>query len=179
MGCVFEKVNLNFGNKEHALKFIGLYNEMLKDEIYDTLSEDDVRVRASDCAIYLDDTPIFKSIDRGEQLNDVVERFLTENSDAEFSADYECSFSNCGDTTITTYEYENGVLTIDYRWGELPYENYCEECEYDSFENEDGDEEPIVRLEDWEPDQVYTCPNCGAVIPFEAGRDIQKIKIKE
>lgn len=177
MGCVFEKVNLNFGSREHALKFIALYNEMLKDEIYDALSESDAQVCDFGCDIHLDDTPIFKSIDRGEQLDDVVERFLNENPDASFYADYECSFSNCGDTTITTYEYVNGVLTIDYRWGELPYENYCEECDYDSFEDEDGDEEPIVRLEDWEEGKVYTCPQCGAVIPFEATRDIQRIKI--
>lgn len=178
MGCIFEKVNLNFGSKEHALNFIDLYNEMLKEDIYDELTENDVWVSDSGCSIHLDDTPIFKPMERGELLNDVAERFLNENPDAKFSADYECSFSNCGDTTITTYEYVNGVLTIYCRWGELPYENYCEECEYDSFEDEDGDGEPIVRLEDWEPDKEYTCPQCGAVIPFEAGRFVQNIPIK-
>jgi hypothetical protein len=177
MGCVFETVDIRFGNREHAINFINIYNEMLKDEIYDNLTENDVRVGDSGCTIHLDDTPIFKSIERGEQLNDVVERFLNENSDAEFSADYYCAFSNCGDTTITTYEYDDGILTIDYRGGELPYESYCEECEYDSLETDDDDAEPIVRLEDWEPDKVYTCPNCGAVIEFEACHFVNRIQI--
>jgi hypothetical protein len=179
MGCVFETVNVYFGNKNHATNFINIFNEMLKDEIYEELTEDCVRVQDSGCSIYLNDTPIFKSIERGEQLNDVIVRFLKENPAAEFSADYYCAFSNCGDTTITTYEYAEGILTIDYRSGELPYESYCEECDYDSLETDDDDAEPIVRLEDWEEDKVYTCPNCGAVIEFDAYHCVNRIQIIE
>lgn len=178
MSCTIDVFNADFGTKDHALAFIKLFNEMLKEDLYiaHEISERDIEFKFDQYSISIDESPLFSMAERGGQLLPVIKRFLLENPDAIFSAYYSCSFTNCGDTTYIECTYNDGILTIETRWGELPYETYCEECEYDSDEE---DEDYIVDLATWEEDKIYKCPNCGAVIEFEAEHDIQKIKIKQ
>lgn len=185
MSCTIDRFNADFGTKEHAIAFIKLFNEMLKGDLCVTyeMAESDVVYKYGKYSLEIEESPWFIMVERGAQLQPVVERFLKENQDADFYAFYSCAFTNCGDTTYIDYSYNDGVLTIDTRWGELPYETYCEECGYDAeedFDEDDEDEEVryIVDLETWEEDKTYKCPQCGAIIEFEAAHDVKKIKIK-
>ena len=180
MGCTHEIINAHLGSEQSVKNFVDVFNDMLKDELDWKLQVDDFkRDNLFGYELNLDESPLFVNIERGGQFERVVKEFLKANPTAVFSANYYCAFSNCGDTTITTYEYNDGILTIDYRSGDMPYETYCEECEYDSLETDDDDAEPIVRLEDWEEGKVYTCPNCGTVIEFEAYHCVERIQIVE
>lgn len=187
MSCTIDIFKADFGTQEHAVKFVKLFNEMLEEDLCDVsvVSSEDVENGHGYYSINIEGSPLFVEVQRGDQLLPVIERFLKENQDAEFSAFYSCAFSNCGDTTYIDYSYSDGVLTVVTRWGELPYETYCEECDYDSYEDCDDDEEAdestryLVDLETWEPDEEYKCPNCGAIIEFEATKYIDKIQITE
>lgn len=153
--------------------------EELKDELYCKfeLSENDFKQDELDgFELCVDEAPLFKYAEYGQQLRRVIERFLRENPETEFSAYYECSFSTCGDTTMITYDYDNGVLRIETRNADLPYLDFCEECEYE-FCDEDGEFAPLVRLEGWSPDEVYVCPECGAKLEFNGFLNVEEIQI--
>lgn len=184
MGYTIDIFNADFSSEKHALTFVGIFNEMLLDDLCGSYSlcDRDVQRIGDSYHINIEGSPLFVDAERGDQLTPVIERFLKENQDAEFSAHYSCAFSNCGDTTYIDFEYNDGVLTVDTRWGEMPYETYCEECDYDSeedFEDEDEEIKYLVDLETWEPDKEYRCPQCGAIIEFEATRYVEEIPIIE
>ena len=185
MGCSIDHFNADFRTKEAAIKFINIFNNELKEDVDVSfvLEEENIQFRFGQYSLDLEGEPWFLQVNRGVQIAPIVERFLKENPDETFYGFYSCAFTNCGDTTYIEYTYNNGILTIDTRWGELPYETYCEECGYDAEEDFDEDSENedagyIVKLETWEEGTVYKCPECGAEIEFEATHEIVNIAIK-
>ena len=175
MGCSFDRVMIQISEEEALESFVDLFNTILKDELYD---EDD-RIIVEDFedegdwyVLNLEAEPLFSYIDYGQQLNPLFEQFLRDNPDVDFYAEYACDFSNCGDQVFNKYEYEGGVLTITSRSSDSYGVKVCEECGYESEEDEG-----FVSIDTWEEGMVCTCPECGAEIPYSAGEDVTSIVI--
>ena len=105
MSCTVDTFNADFGTKGHALAFIQVFNEMLKDDLYvnHEMGERDIEFKFDQYSISIDESPWFTMAERGGQLRPVIERFLRENPDVSFYAYYSCAFTNCGDTTYIDY----------------------------------------------------------------------------
>ena len=160
--------------QEHIQPFIEKFLTLLADELYDELDFDESffeELEEGEWTAYLEEEPMFNYCGYGEQLEPVFEEFLKQYPDAEISADYECTFSNCGDMVWKHFRYENGTLTIIDKHTEMPYLTGCPKCGHDK------DMEDWASFEDWFEDAPCVCPKCGAEINFEASQDITCIEI--
>ena len=174
MGCSYDIVNAKFEKKEHTLVFAKLWNEMIKDELYwsdsyvldeDSFSEESY----GQIWLRIDEEPLFRTMENGEQLVPVIFAFLENNPDCEFYLDYECTFNNCGAIVQTKYKYKDGILDIDDRYSEDSYMSYCPNCEWDAWDDDDFDEDSLCNLEDYDPNEEYLCPNCGEPLEWDVG----------
>lgn len=172
MGCSFDRIGVNIDKKDNINTFIEIYNRELKDKFY--WGEDDFI--DEECfeyhhgighMLYVENEPLFSMMENGAQFADVVFTYLEAVPDCQFTAWYECTFNNCGAIVYTTYEYNNGVLKITDKSSEESDISYCPECDWDSYEDDDLEDEVLCRIEDWDPDKEYVCPNCGAVLEWD------------
>ena len=106
-------------------------------------------------------------MENGTQFKRVVFEYLKAVPDCEFYAQYGCTFDNCGAGVDTTYIYKNKTLKIVDKYSEDAYIDYCSECDSELYDNENSSNSVPYRLEDWEENTEYKCPNCGANIEWE------------
>lgn len=172
MGCSFDRIDAVFETKEQTKIFTDIYNEQLKDDLYwgeDDFLVDDDFVRCDDgrYCLGIEDEPLFRTMENGDQLVDVVFAYLEAVPNCTFHLEYECTFNNCGAIIFTTYDYKNGVLKVLDKDSEESYLDYCPNCEWDAYDDENLDGEALCTIEEWEADKVYTCPNCGSVLEWD------------
>lgn len=168
MGCSYDRFNAMLPSETHAEAFAELFNQMLKEELY--WGEDSfITPNNFSCGlceeyyIDVDDEPLFNMMDNGSQLVNVILEYIKCFPDDEFSANYYCTFNNCGAVFMTDYKYNgNRRLRLEHRWSENESLSYCNECDTAFWEN------PICTIEDYEEGEVYHCSNCGAELEWDA-----------
>lgn len=178
MGCTRDYVNINLKTKEMAETALKLFAELLKEDLYGDffdINYINIEEKENGFWFYIDEEPLFKTWDAGEQIKYFVEEFVKKFPDEPFYLDDTESFNNCGDTTYYEYKYDEKlkeltIRTVYSEWGEGLYD--CPECE-ECFE------EALVYLENYEEGKTYICPECGAEIMFDAKETIEKIKLED
>jgi hypothetical protein len=181
MGCSCDIVRVGFKNEEHAKFFAEMFYEELKDELYGlpwcSKPEHFKVTKDLDERFWMcvESEPIYRSCDYCDNGVYVVRKFLHKYPEADLYASLEESFNNCGDTHMVTMNWnpDERILHYEYRGADIPYIDYCDECDYDCNEcPEDEDEETwteqyIAHMETHEPGTVYHCPNCGCEIEYD------------
>lgn len=172
MGCSFDRINATFNKKEHTKIFADIYNEKLEDDLYwgedDFLTEDDFTLLDNGhYSLWVEDEPLFRTMENGDQLVDVIYSYLEAVPDYPFYLEYECTFNNCGAIVFTTYDYKDGTLKIVDKNSEDSYLDYCPECEWEAYDDEEMDGEALCTIDEWEEGKEYKCPNCGAILDWE------------
>ena len=172
MGCSFDRLGATLRRKEDIKTFVEIYNRELKDQFYwgedDFLSEDDFEhIGGGLYCMSVEQEPLFKMMENGAPYEDMIMTYLAAVPDANFSAWYECTFNNCGDIVSHTYSYKNGELRIERRYADNASLDYCPECDWDAYEDEDCEDDTLCLLEDYDPEKEYVCPNCGEVIDWD------------
>ena len=61
----------------------------------------------------------------------------------------------------------DGTLKIERRYSEQSALDYCPECEWEAYEDEDLDDETLCFIEDYDPEKEYKCPNCGTSLEWD------------
>lgn len=172
MGCSFDRFYATFKKKEDTKVFTEIYNEKLKDDLYwgedDFLSEDDFLLDAiGNYDLGIEAEPLFKMMENGAQFVDVIFAYLESVPNEPFYAEYECTFNNCGAIVFTTYEYANGELKITDKNSEDSYLDYCPECEWCAYDDDDFEDEAICTIDEWDENEIYRCPKCGAILEWD------------
>lgn len=171
MGCSFDRITATFETKEQTKVFADIYNEKLEDDFYwgedSFLNDDDFNLENGLYHLWVEDEPLFRTMENGDQLVDVIYSYLEAVPDCNFYLEYECTFNNCGAIVFTTYDYKDGILKIVDKNSEDSYLDYCPECNWEAYEDENMDGEALCTIDEWEEDKVYVCPNCGAVLDWE------------
>lgn len=162
MGCTFDMFNVDyFPSGNHTKVFSEIYNEKLEDSLYwgedSFLDENSFTECLDGYCLEVEDEPLFNVMDNGNQLVDVILEYVARFPEDEFSADYCCTFSNCGAIFMTDYRYEGDRrLVLEHRCSESEALSYCGKCGSAFYD------EPICRIEDYEEGDIYYCPKCGA-----------------
>lgn len=181
MGCSCDKIHVGIKNEEHAKAFSEMFYEEIKALLYGlpwcSKPEHFQFTKGSDGRFWMDvdGEPLYSVCDYCDNATMVVKNFLHKYPEADLEANLEESFNNCGDTHLVTMRWDPSeqILHYEYRGSDMPYIDYCEECDYDCNEcPEDEDEDTweetyIARLETHEPGTVYHCPNCGCEIEYD------------
>lgn len=171
MSCSFDRIGITIDKKENIKTFVDIYNRELEDHLYwgknSFLSEDSFRDNDGVYRAYIEEEPLFTAMENGEQLVDVIYKYIETVPDCVFSAWYECAFSNCGAIVYTTYNYKDGLLTIVDRSSESSYPNYCPECDWEPYPDDDGCVDGVCSIYEWRPDEECKCPVCGAALDWE------------
>lgn len=172
MGCTFDRFNTSFEKREHAEKFTEIYNQLLKDDLYwdEPIDMENFDTEYGVYELWIEAEPLFSTMENGEQFVDVILTYLQAVPDYSFHAEYECTFSNCGAIVLTEYNYKDGILEIENRAAEQSALDHCPECEWDICDNESNiydEEDAVCTLENYDPDEIYTCPSCGAILEWD------------
>lgn len=172
MGCSFDRLGATIHRKEDIKTFVEIYNRELADSFYwgedDFLSEEDFEEVGNGLYCFsVEEEPLFKMMENGAPYEDMILEYLKAVPDAKFVAWYECTFNNCGDIVQHNYSYDNGELKIERRYADNAYLDYCPECDWEAYEDENFEDDTLCLLEDYDPDEEYVCPNCGAVLEWE------------
>ena len=170
MGCSFDKLGATITKKENVETFVEIYNRELAEQFY--WGEDDFIDESSfeyhkgiGYILGVDAEPLFKRMENGAQFAAVVHAYIEAVPDCDFTAWYECTFNNCGAIVSTEYVYRDGVLTVVDKDSEESDLSYCPECDWDAYEDEDG--EPLCTIDDWEEGKEFVCPNCGETLEWD------------
>jgi hypothetical protein len=172
MGCSFDRLGATIHRKKDIKTFVEIYNRELADQLYwgedDFLSEDDFEnIGNGIYCMSVEQEPLFKMMENGAPYEDMIMTYLEAVPDAKFSAWYECTFNNCGDIVSHIYDYNDGELKIERRYADNAYLDYCPECDWEAYEDENFENDALCLLEDYDPDEEYRCPNCGEIIEWE------------
>lgn len=173
MGCTYDIINIRLENKKYLEQFKNAFNEILADDLYDGEYENFI-VREDEegkCWVCAEDEPLFAMAEGYE----ITERFACEFAklypDMKFYMDYKCTFNNCGDAYYIEYNYDgNGVIKMKTMNAEMDGIFHCPEC--DAF-FEDG----LVYLEDYNPNETYTCPECSEKIEYDVYIEETEVEI--
>lgn len=185
MGCSYDKFHADFAKKEHAKIFSEIFNEKLKDQLYwgerSFLNEDSFSLDnyGNNYSLWIDDEPLFKTMEDGYQFVEVIFAYLEAVPDLPFWAEYECTFNNCGAIVSTTYDYSDGKLTVINKYSDDSQLDYCPECDWDSYEDEKFNGEPLCTIDEWEEGETYRCPQCGAVLEWDVDIYEETWKMKD
>ena len=177
MGCSYDILSARI-RPEHKKKFIKMFNKVLENDLYDDwcvadedcFSEDDI----DDGRIVfgMDQEPVFTRMENGAQWYDFICKYLNEVKDDGFTADYECTFNNCGAMVIDEYEYANGKLKVHSKYAEEGSVYECPECGHD-----DEDE---LSLHAWSAEKGLVCPKCGAQLELDdASEEFEEVDVAE
>lgn len=171
MGCSFDVFCARFNHKDDTKTFADLFNKMLKDDLYSDLfmlSEEDFRQLSHDNKYHLSisEEPLFRVMDNGDQLYPVILAHIEARPNESFSAEYRCTFNNCGAIVFTSYEYMNGELKVVSKYSEYPAP-WCENCDENGEYSGWVYDEPLISIDEYEKDTVIECPNCGAVLEWD------------
>lgn len=172
MGCSFDRLGATIMRKQDVKTFIEIFNRELKDSLYD---EEDAFIDESNfeelaAGIYImsvEQEPLFKMMENGAPYEDMLMEYLKAVPDAQFYAWYECTFNNCGDIVHHEYHYNDHVLKIERRYADNAYLDYCAECDWEAYSDEELDDDTLCLIEDYDPEKEYKCPNCGAVLEWD------------
>jgi hypothetical protein len=171
MGCSFDRIGITIDKKENIKTFVDIFNKELKDDLYwpdnTYLSESDFEDEFGVFTASVEEEPLFAMMENGAQLIDVVHTYLEAVPDCKFSLWYECTFNNCGAIVYTTYEYANHILTIVDKSSEDSYLDYCPECDWSAYDDEDMEDEELCTIDNYDPEKEYICPSCGAVLEWD------------
>lgn len=178
MGCSYDILGARI-RPEHKKQFIKMFNKILKDDLYDDwcvadddcFSEDEM---AGDNRLVfsLDQEPIFTRMENGYQWFDFICKYLNEVKDEGFTADYQCTFNNCGAMVVTEYAYRNGKLKVHTKYAEEGSLYECPECGYD--------DEDDLSLHAWSEEKGLVCPECGAMLELDdASETIEEVDVTE
>ncbi len=163
MGCSYDVFRATLKQKEYKEDFVRLWNEVLKDELYDDWAVASMEnFEENDTEGYnfgIDSEPLFRTMENGAQIHIFLTKFLQSHPDAHLTAEYECTFNNCGDMVVSYFTYENNILHIKTLYSENSYIDECPECECE-LENE-------ISLYDWNEDKPMLCPECGCELKFD------------
>lgn len=176
MGCSYDIFNGTLKQKEYIPDFIGMWNSVLADDLYDDFAlmcEDDFEVDEDGNNTFgIDYEPLFCTMECGEQIERFLIEFFKTHPDAELAGEYECTYNNCGDMCIKYFTYSDGVIHVKSLYSEEPYIDECPDCGY---EDKDGDE--IFSMHDWKEDKPFICPKCGCEIDMDVGVDEYDIDV--
>jgi hypothetical protein len=172
MGCSFDRLGVTIDKKENIKTFVEIYNRDLADQLYwgedDFICEDDFEYHENNGYLMaVEEEPLFRTMENGAQFADVIYKYLETVPDCKFSAWYECTFSNCGAIVYTTYDYKDGVLKVVDKSSENSYLDYCPECDWEPCCDGNFDEDELCTIDEWDPDEEYKCPQCGAVLEWD------------
>ena len=177
MGCSYDILSARI-KPEHKSKFIKMFNHILEADLYDDWCVADEDCFAEDdnddgrIVFGMDQEPIFTRMENGAQWYDFICKYLNEVKDDGFTADYECTFNNCGAMVIEEYEYSNGKLKVHSKYAEEGSVYECPECGHD-----DEDE---LSLHAWSAEKGLVCPNCGAELELDdASEDFEEVDVAE
>lgn len=167
MGCSYDMLGAIIHRKEDIKTFVEIFNEELKYDIDGIdpdgdgfLNENDFESDGNSYSTFIAAEPLFNEMENGAQFKRVVLEYLKAVPDCEFYAHYGCTFDNCGDGIDTVYMYENKTLKIIDKYSNNADIGYCPECDSEFYD-------APYRLEDWEENTEYKCPNCGANIKWK------------
>lgn len=170
MGCTYDVIEVKLKEREHAEKFVEMFNQILAEELYWEdcgLMEEDIEEEDDYYFISAEAEPLFCTYDMGRQLADVVFPFLKAVPEAELEASINITFNNCGDQLYLLFEYEDGLLKMKQYYSDCWFMS-CPECEEDFVEipcfEEDSDEPPV-------------CPYCGAELDMQVDVDCWEIPL--
>lgn len=177
MGCSYDVIHANI-KKEDKQKFLELYKKILAEDLYDDewcIPDEDCFEDDGDRSEFgIDAEPLFAMMENGAQLFPFFKAFLAACPDDDFTAEYECTFNNCGAMVVINFSFNDGILTARTKYAEDGYIAECPECGY---EDEDG--EDLVSLHHWEEGTEITCPECGAVLELDADETVEEINVNE
>ena len=179
MGCSYDVIRAKVRVQDRAT-FVTMYNEILKDELYD-----DVSFASPDCFddkvvdgrvnFVIDQNPLFKIMEEGNQVTDFFCKYLFETKDEGFTAEYECTYDDCGAMVVRKCSYQDEILTIESKLAEEGYLMECPECGY-----EDTSKEHLLDLHTWTPDKEMTCPECEAILELsDVQEETEEINVVE
>lgn len=157
MGCTLDHLIVRIDRLSGVEKFIEIWNEH-DNELFEEIEFKEEQGLFI-CDIFAE--PMFSSYDGGDQVRDIIKLLAKEMPGIVLSAEYECTFSNCPDALVDTYQYEDRVLIRRSTYSEEGLGDYCPECHTD-FEHS------LIKRDPLEYEGGFVCPNCGKEINYSA-----------
>ncbi len=166
MSCTFDFVSVRVYHGEQAHEFISAFSDTLEKSGYlyedvDLSSAAELFVEDEEGFYFeLDAEPLFKMYEEGAQVLDILKSAAAAAPEAEVSAEYLCTFNDCGDALFVTYSYADGKLVVVEKNSPAgEYLEYCEGC--------GADFEAVCNIADFDPSETYECPECGESLSYE------------
>lgn len=178
MGCTYDVVSARFNNKDDAKKFLEAFNEILRDDFYDSdfdaivghIHKTDEYGREH---IMMDVEPMFKLAEGCEIMEYFAVEFAKRYPEIKFHIFYECTYNNCPDAIIAEFDYDgDGIIKFKGTYGEDSGIYMCPECEAEF-------DEALVYLDDYNPNEKYFCPECGEEIEFDVSFEEREIVVNK
>ena len=171
MGCSFDRIGITIDKKENIKTFVEIFNREMEEHLYcgsdQYINEEEFEEEFFGYYLQIEEEPIFAIMEAGAQLIDVVYPYLEAVPDCEFSLWFEATYNNCGAINYTEYKYKDHVLKIVDKDSEESGIGYCPECEWDIYEDDDCDEDSLCTIDEWDPNEGYKCPQCGAALEWD------------
>ncbi len=166
MSCTFDFVSVRVSHGVQAQQFISAFAGMLESSGYlyedvDLSSAAELFVEDEEGFCFeLDAEPLFKMYEEGAQVLGILKDAVAEAPEVVLTAEYLCTFNDCGDALFVTYGYEGGKLTVVEKYSPVgEYLEYCEGC--------GADFEAVCNIADFDPANSYECPECGESLAYE------------
>ena len=118
MGCTFDFMSVRVGQGEQTQAFISAFADTMEKSGYlyedvDLSSAAELFVEDEEGYYFeLDAEPLFKMYEEGAQVLGILKDALAAAPDVEMTAEYLCTFTDCGDALFVTYSYCGGKLTV-------------------------------------------------------------------
>ena len=174
MGQIFNDFTVSMKNNEYIEKFVDTFNEIAGDDMasWFQIYKENFKPVEDAYQMNVEDAE-FATFDSELVLRKVIIEFLNRYPQANIFVEHEKSFSNCGDTVITRWTYKDNTLTETMWAADYPSLDYCEECEWEP----DDDQEAIVHMTEWDPEETYICPECGAEFDYTVDKYVSTFAI--
>ena len=175
MGCTNENVTFICKTKKEIHQMIDLFNDILKDELYYgkyDLEDSEIEETEDGFSLNFEEMPLLCGYEEGTQIEDFAVEYAKKYPDKDFTIYYLCTFSNCGDALDIEiiYSAKDKKISIRKLYGEYAGIEFCSECE-ETFD------ETLVYLENYDPNETYICPYCGAKLTLDVSKITKEIQL--
>ena len=165
----YDKFTAMLKQNEYVQDFLDLWAFVLKDTLSDNSIVPVVEHINNQNIFNINKEQLFKIIECGDQVEDLLIEFLRKHPDAEIECTYESTYNYCSSMNLKFITYNNGTIYVHAIHSETPYIDKCNSCN-STLNN--------VSLYEFKNKNHYICPACNAKVSIDINIDDYSIDVE-